>query len=229
MFSTTHSQSSRPGTLARPVVSMVFTEPPPPEPSTRRMSGRRRSWAMRSHWPCLSLIVASAEPPRTVKSSPPITMGRPSSSARPKTKFEGVRATRSLLALYSARPAIFPISWKEPGSASLAMRSRMVSRPPSCWRWTRSGPPSSSANASRRRSSSISFCQSLTVTPRSRRPLAAVRSRLRRGRAIRSGTRLGADPGRAPARAPFQARRRASPACRPCGPGQRSGARTPPA
>src|SRR3989442_10369653 len=39
------------------------------------------------------------------------------------------------------------------------MRSRMVIRPPACWRFTRSGPPSSSARLSRRRSSSISDCQ----------------------------------------------------------------------
>ena len=83
---------------------MVFTEPPPPEPSTRRISGRRRSWAIRSHWLCLPLMVASAEPPRTVKSSPPITTGRPSTSARPNTKFDGVSATRSFL-LVVARAA----------------------------------------------------------------------------------------------------------------------------
>jgi aryl-alcohol dehydrogenase (NADP+) len=34
MLATTHSQPSTAGTLARPVVSMVLTEPPPPEPST---------------------------------------------------------------------------------------------------------------------------------------------------------------------------------------------------
>src|SRR2546425_4086054 len=45
------------------------------------------------------------------------------------------------------------------------MRSRIVSRPPSCWRLTRSGPPSSSASSSRRRSSSISACQSLRDAP----------------------------------------------------------------
>jgi hypothetical protein len=41
MFRTTHSQPRTPGTLARPVVSMVFTEPPPPEPSIMRTSGTR--------------------------------------------------------------------------------------------------------------------------------------------------------------------------------------------
>src|SRR5215475_6238774 len=120
---------------------------------------------MRSHWLCLPLIVASAEPPRTVKSSPPITTARPSISARPNTKFDGVSFTRSFRPSYSARPAILPISWKLPGSASLAMRSRMVRRPPSCCRLTRSGPPSSSANDSRRRSSSISSCQSIGPRP----------------------------------------------------------------
>jgi len=73
-----------------------LTEPPPPEPSTSRMRGRRISLAMRSHIRCLPLMVASAEPPRTVKSSPPTTTGRPSTRARPNTKFEGVRFTRSL-------------------------------------------------------------------------------------------------------------------------------------
>ena len=161
MFSTTSSQPETPGTLARPVVSMVLTEPPPPEPSTMRMSGRRSALAICSHWKCFSLIVASAEPPRTVKSSPPITTGRPSTRARPKTKFEGTRSARSLLPSYSARPAILPISWKLPGSAISATRSRMFSRPPSFWRRTRSGPPSSSARASRRRSSSSSRCQDI--------------------------------------------------------------------
>ena len=31
ILSTTSSQPATPGTLARPVVSMVFTDPPPPE------------------------------------------------------------------------------------------------------------------------------------------------------------------------------------------------------
>ena len=99
MLVTTHSQPSTAGTLARPVVSMVLTEPPPPEPSTRRINGKRRSCAIRSHMLCLPLIVASAEPPRTVKSSPPMTTGRPSTRARPKTKFDGVNASRSFWAL----------------------------------------------------------------------------------------------------------------------------------
>src|SRR5207302_1449024 len=37
----------------------------------------------------------------------------------------------------------------------------MVRRPPSCWRFTRSGPPSCEASSSRRLSSSSSFCQSM--------------------------------------------------------------------
>ena len=98
MLLTTHSQPETPGTLARPVVSMVLTEPPPPEPSTRRMSGSRSSLAICSHWLCLPLMVASAEPPRTVKSSPPTTTGRPSMRARPKTKFDGVSSFRSFRA-----------------------------------------------------------------------------------------------------------------------------------
>ena len=62
-LATTHSQPATPGTLARPVVSMVLTEPPPPEPSTNRIRGSRSSLAMRSHMRCLPLMVASAEPP----------------------------------------------------------------------------------------------------------------------------------------------------------------------
>src|SRR5439155_10114111 len=68
---------------------------PPPEPSMRRISGSRRSWAIRSHVVCLPLMVASADPPRTVKSSPPTTTGRPSTVARPNTKLDGVKVARS--------------------------------------------------------------------------------------------------------------------------------------
>src|SRR5207245_2878468 len=80
------------------VLGELLAEPPPPEPSTSRISGRRSSWAIVSHCRCFSLIVASAEPPRTVKSSPPTTTGRPSTFARPKTKFDGVNVSRSLAA-----------------------------------------------------------------------------------------------------------------------------------
>ena len=45
---------------------------------------------------CFSLIVASADPPRTVKSSPPMTTGRPSTFARPKTKFEAMEILNPL-------------------------------------------------------------------------------------------------------------------------------------
>ena len=159
MFSTTHSQPLTPGTFERPSVSMVLTEPPPPEPSTMRTSGRRSWFAICSHMMCFSLMVASAEPPRTVKSSPPTTTGRPSSRARPKTKLDGSRCSRSLRPSYCARPAMAPSSWKLPSSTSAAIRSRTLSRPPSRWRRTRISPPSLSAKASRRRSSSSSGCQ----------------------------------------------------------------------
>src|ERR1700738_4425895 len=52
-----------------------------------------------------------------------------------------------------------PTSWKLSGSTSLSMRSRTVSRPPSCWRLTLSGPPMAWAMRSRRRNSSSSRCQ----------------------------------------------------------------------
>ncbi len=88
-----------------------------------------------------SLIVASAEPPRTVKSSPVTATCRPSILARPMTALAGVRFTRSLLPSYSAMPATEPISRKLSLSTSRSMRSRTVSRPPSCWRFTLSAPP----------------------------------------------------------------------------------------
>jgi len=45
----------------------------------------------------LAAIDASFDPPRTVKSSPPITTGRPSTRARPKTKLLGTKLARSFL------------------------------------------------------------------------------------------------------------------------------------
>ena len=101
-----------PGRLAAPLVSMVFTEPPPPEPSITRMIGRRKSCAISSAISGLAEIEASAEPPRTVKSSPTTTTGRPSILPRPNTQFAGVRLVSSPRSLYSAMPEIAPISWK---------------------------------------------------------------------------------------------------------------------
>src|SRR4051794_32273178 len=147
-----------PGRLAAPLVSMVFTEPPPPEPSMMRMIGRRKSCAISSAISGFAEIEASAEPPRTVKSSPTTTTVRPSILPRPNTQFAGVRLVSSPLASYSATPEIAPISWKVFGSTSLSIRSRTVSRPWSRWRLTLSTPPISRANASRRaRSSSSGF------------------------------------------------------------------------
>ncbi len=80
-----------PGRLAAPLVSMVFTEPPPPEPSIRRMIGRRKSCAISSAISGLAEIEASAEPPRTVKSSPTTTTVRPSILPRPNTQLAGVK------------------------------------------------------------------------------------------------------------------------------------------
>src|ERR1700693_4508147 len=147
-----------PGRLAAPLVSMVFTEPPPPEPSMTRMIGRRKSCAISSAIRGLAEIEASAEPPRTVKSSPTTTTVRPSILPRPNTQFAGVRLVSSPLALYSALPEIAPISWKLFASTSRSIRSRTVSRPWSRCRLTLSTPPISRANASRRaRSSSSGF------------------------------------------------------------------------
>src|SRR6476620_4326390 len=147
-----------PGRLAAPLVSIVFTEPPPPEPSISRIIGKRKSCAISSAISGLVEIDASAEPPRTVKSSPTTTTVRPSILPRPNTQLAGVRCLSSLFSSYSAMPEIAPISWKELLSISLSMRSRTVSRPWSCWRLTLSTPPISRANASRRaRSSSSGF------------------------------------------------------------------------
>ena len=87
---------SPPGRLARPVVSMVLTEPPPPEPSISRMIGMRNCAAICSDIFGLPLIEASAEPPRKVKSSPAITTGRPSTVPRPNTQLAGMKAAMSL-------------------------------------------------------------------------------------------------------------------------------------
>src|SRR6516164_5244568 len=148
-----------PGRLAAPLVSMVLTLPPPPEPSMMRMMGRRKSCAISSAICGLALIDASAEPPRTVKSSPTTTTVRPSTLPRPKTQWAGVRFFSSPCSSYSPTPEIAPISWKLPASTNLSMRSRTVSRPWSRCRLTFSTPPISRANASRRASSSSSGFQ----------------------------------------------------------------------
>ena len=122
---------SPPGRLARPVVSIVFTDPPPPEPSISRMIGMRNSAAICSDIFGLPLIEASAEPPRKVKSSPAITTGRPSTVPRPNTQLAGMKAVICRLsASYVALPAAPPISWKLPESSMRSIRSRTVSRPP---------------------------------------------------------------------------------------------------
>src|SRR6516225_30378 len=148
-----------PGRLAAPLVSIVFTEPPPPEPSMTRMMGRRKSCAISSAISGLAEIDASAEPPRTVKSSPTTTTVRPSTLPRPNTQLAGVRCLSSPRSSYSPIPETAPISWKVSASTILSMRSRTVSRPWSRCRLTFSTPPISRANASRRASSSSSGFQ----------------------------------------------------------------------
>src|SRR5262245_50519435 len=148
-----------PGRLAAPLVSMVFTEPPPPEPSMIRMMGRRKSCAISSAISGFAEMEASAEPPRTVKSSPTTTTVRPSTLARPNTQLAGVRCLSSPCSSYSPIPETAPISWKLLASTILSMRSRTVSRPWSRCRLTFSTPPISRANASRRASSSSSGFQ----------------------------------------------------------------------
>src|ERR1700758_2067301 len=148
-----------PGRLAAPLVSMVFTEPPPPEPSMMRMIGKRKSCAISSAISGFALIDASVEPPRTVKSSPTTTTVRPSTLARPNTQLAGVSCLSSPCSSYSPMPETAPISWKVLASTILSMRSRTVSRPWSRCRLTFSTPPISRANASRRASSSSSGFQ----------------------------------------------------------------------
>src|SRR6185312_16970754 len=148
-----------PGRLAAPLVSMVFTDPPPPDPSMMRMIGRRKSCAISSAINGFALIDASAEPPRTVKSSPTTTTVRPSTLPRPNTQLAGVTCLSSPCALYSPMPETAPISWKELASTILSIRSRTVRRPWSRCRLTFSTPPISRAKASRRASSSSSGFQ----------------------------------------------------------------------
>src|SRR5271165_2252522 len=148
-----------PGRLAAPLVSIVFTEPPPPLPSMMRMIGRRKSCAISSAIKGFAEIEASAEPPRTVKSSPTTTTVRPSTLARPNTQLAGVRFVSSPCSSYSPIPETAPISWKLLASTRPSMRSRTVSRPWSRCRLTFSTPPISRAKASRRASSSSSGFQ----------------------------------------------------------------------
>src|SRR5437763_4971641 len=101
-------------------------------------------------------MLASAAPPRTVKSSPQTTTWRPSMRPVPATRLAGVKHSREPSVAYCPTPASAPISSKVPGSSRRSMRSRTVMRPASCWRRTRSSPPIRRANSSRRRSSSSS-------------------------------------------------------------------------
>ena len=133
-------------------------------PSTRRMWGSFISQANDSAESRFAGIVASDEPPRTVKSSPDSTTGRSSMRASPKMKLDGVRWVSRRSSSYSATPAVLPISWNDPLSATASMRSRTVILPKKCCRSTLSGPPSASANASRRRSSAISGSQLMATS-----------------------------------------------------------------
>ena len=59
-----------------------------------RKIGSRHSCAICSAITVFSLMVASAEPPRTVKSSPHTTTGLPPMQARPKMQLAGRKSTR---------------------------------------------------------------------------------------------------------------------------------------
>lgn len=75
-----------------------------------RTIGRRKSCAISSAISGFAEIDASAEPPRTVKSSPTTTTVRPSTRARPNTQFAGVSFCSSPLESYSPMPETAPIS-----------------------------------------------------------------------------------------------------------------------
>ncbi len=75
-----------------------------------RTIGRRKSCAISSAISGLAEMEASAEPPRTVKSSPTTTTVRPSTLARPNTQFAGVRCFSAPCSSYSPMPEIAPIS-----------------------------------------------------------------------------------------------------------------------
>ena len=143
-----------------------------------RMMGRRKSCAISSAIRGLAEIEASAEPPRTVKSSPTTTTVRPSTLPRPNTQFAGVRCLSSPCSSYSPMPDTAPISWKELASTILSMRSRTVSRPWSRCRLTFSTPPISRANASRRASSSSSGFQIIRLLRLDDRFVGPYRNRL---------------------------------------------------
>jgi hypothetical protein len=94
-----------------------------------RMTGSLSSLAMRSARIGFMGMVASAEPPRTVKSSPSTTTGA-ASLARPMTQLAGVSVFRLPVSSYLVLLATAPTSWKLPESTRRSMRSRTVSRPP---------------------------------------------------------------------------------------------------
>ena len=84
---------------------------------------------------------ASAEPPRRVKSSPAIDDRPAVHRAAPEHAIAGDEGGDVVVGVVVALPAMAPISWNLPGSSMRSIRSRTVSRPPACWRATRSAPP----------------------------------------------------------------------------------------
>ena len=88
-LSTTASHAGLTGTYVYPASWAILTLPPPLAPSSRRITGSRIWFAYCSEKTCLAWMAASPEPPRTVKSSAPISTGRPSMRAVPATKLAG--------------------------------------------------------------------------------------------------------------------------------------------
>ena len=127
--------------------------------------GRRRSCAIFSAKISLSPTAPSLAPPRTVKSSPTTTTGRPPMRARPITKLDGVNSTNRPRLSYWPEPVSEPTSVKESGSVQALMRSRTVSLPAALWRATLSSPPIFAASAWRYAISSTSGCQLMSLPP----------------------------------------------------------------
>ena len=151
-----------PGRLARPVVSMVLTEPPPPEPSMMRTIGEPEllGHALRHDGLLLDGGVRRAAAHREVVAGHHDgaavddwrgrrrnwrASGRPGRRCRRRSPCRRWRRFRESV----------------PASTRRSMRSRTVRRPPSCWRLTLSGPPMASAMRVRRSSSSSCASQAM--------------------------------------------------------------------
>ena len=150
---------------------MVFTEPPPPVPSTSRTSGRRSSFAICSDMHLLAadrrvggaaahreVVAADHDRPAVDAAAPEHEVGRLE------------RLELAIVAVLRAAREGADLVEAVRDRAAASIRSRTVSRPASCWRLTLSGPPICRASASRRRNSSMSASQLMSrLDPRTAR------------------------------------------------------------